>query len=295
MSVRVQETGKQVERKVKTAASQAPISPLMENLLRLAYIVRGSIYVIIGTLAFQVVLGGNGKLTDPQGAIATVGSSPVGKILQFVILIGLIAYGLWGFVRAIFDPLHKGSDAKGNIARIGFLVSGISYLFLGYATYNIIQGRSSAAQGGSSTAQLQSTIGTMLSQPWGVWVVGIVAVVVIVVGVLKIKEGFDRNFPKQFSPYTLSEVNRKLLTRLGRFGEVSRGIIYAMIGFFLLLAAMTRNPGNAQGFDGVFYSILKQPYGIWLLGFIALGLIAFGVYSIMSGALLRLKRDVLNA
>jgi len=59
---------------------------------------------------------------------------------------------------------------------------------------------------------------------------------------------------------------------------------------FLFLAAYNNDPSRAQGIDGVLATLLRQPAGPWLLGVVALGLIAFGAYSIMSGVWLRLKR-----
>jgi hypothetical protein len=45
-----------------------------------------------------------------------------------------------------------------------------------------------------------------------------------------------------------------------------------------------------EGIDGVLASLLRQPYGMWLLGIVALGLIVFGIYSALSGIWLRFKR-----
>src|SRR5690349_10027890 len=109
-------------------------SPIMETLMRLGYIVRGLVYGIIGLLAFQVVAGMGGSFDDPQGAIVALGKTPLGGIVLYAILFGLVGYALWGFIRAIADPLHKGSDAKGIALRIGYAVSGVSYLLLALAT-----------------------------------------------------------------------------------------------------------------------------------------------------------------
>jgi multidrug transporter EmrE-like cation transporter len=262
----------------------------METLLRLGYLVRGVVYGVIGLLALQVVLGGGGALTDTQGAIAFMGGTPLGDILLYAILAGLVGYGLWGLIRAIVDPLHKGTDAKGIAERIGYVISGISYLLLALATYNLITGRASAAHSGAQTAQTQQTVGTILTQPWGAWVVALVALIIIGAGLLQIYQGVQRNFNRQFSSYTLNSNQQKWIVRLGRFGAAARGLVFTLIGFFLFLAAYHNDPSRAQGIEGVLASILRQPYGLWLLGIVALGLIAFGIYSALSGFWLRLKR-----
>ena len=271
-------------------ARDASTSPLMEILMRLGYIVRGLVYGAIGVLAFQVVVNKGGTLTDTQGAIAALGKTSLGSILLYVILVGLIGYALWGGIRAVFDPLHKGTDLKGMAERLGFLVSGISYGLLAVATYGLITGAASAARNGAQGAQTQQATTSILSNSWGPAVVGIAAVIVMGVGLLQVIQGLRPNFKQQFQPYALSSSQRTWIDRLGRFGTSARGVVFTLIGFFLFLAAYRHDPSQAQGIDGVLTALLQQPYGPWLLGIVALGLIAFGIYSAMSGIWLRLKR-----
>ena len=148
----------------KHAVRKTTTSPAMENLARFGYVVRGLVYVIIGVLALQVALGGGGALTDPQGAIVVLGKTAFGAILLYFVLAGLAGYGLWGFIRAFMDPLHKGSDAKGVVARLGYAISGVSYGLLAVATYGLITGGATAASSGAQTAQAQKTAGTILAQ-----------------------------------------------------------------------------------------------------------------------------------
>lgn len=265
-------------------------SPLMEFLMRLGYVVRGLVYGMIGLLALQVVSGTGGSLDDPQGVIATMGKSPFGTAVLYAILAGLIGYSLWGFIRAIFDPLHRGHDAKGIALRVGYAASGISYLLLALATYGLIIGNTTAARNGAQTTQAQQTAATILTKPWGPAAVAIIGVLVIVIGAIQIFQGLSSTFEKQFNPYELSSYQQKWIDRLGRFGTAARGFVFGLIGLFLFLAGYNHNANQAQGIDGVLKALLHQPSGPWLLGIVALGLIAFGLYSGLSGMLFRFKR-----
>ena len=124
----------------ESKAQKAANSPLMETLTRIGYGARGLIYITMGLLAVQVALGKGGALASPQGAIAAIGKQPAGLVLLWVILVGIIAYAVWGVVRAVFDPLQKGHDTKGLLARGGFLVSAFgsrntySWLYYGRLT-----------------------------------------------------------------------------------------------------------------------------------------------------------------
>src|SRR5512144_2217362 len=134
----VQKSAGNLKQEGKQVIQSAAASPLMEKLIRLGYVARGLIWGVIGLLAFQVAVGSGGKLTDQQGAIAVLGNTPLGKILLYVMLLGLVGYALWGVIRAVVDPLHEGHNAKGIVHRVGYLVSGISYGLLAVATYGLI-------------------------------------------------------------------------------------------------------------------------------------------------------------
>lgn len=271
-------------------ARSAAASPAMTALMRLGYATRGLVYVIIGVLALETALGMGGALTDPQGAIVAMGNTSSGSVILYIALVGLIGYALWGVIRAVFDPLHKGADAKGIATRLGYLVSGVSYALLAVATLGLINGTKAAARSGAQTTQTQNTTASILANSWGPWLVGLAGVIVVVIGLSQIVQGFRGTFDQQFEPYAMSATQRTWIDRLGRFGTAARGIVFALIGVFLVLAAYTNDPKQAQGINGVLASLLHQPFGPWLLGFVALGLLAFGIYSMLGGLWLRFKR-----
>ena len=51
-----------------------------------------------------------------------------------------------------------------------------------------------------------------------------------------------------------------------------------MIGFFLVRAAWQYDPDEAIGLDGALAKVLRADYGDTLLGAVASGLIAYGIY-----------------
>ena len=272
------------------AARKAAFSPFVEFLARLGFGARGLIYLMMGVIAVQVAHGGRTAPADQQGALVAIGAQPGGNILLILVLIGLAGYSLWGVIRAIFDPLHVGSDAKGLVQRLWFFISAGTYASLILPTYGYLTGGTKAAQNGAQTVQTQHSVSTIMSMPWGRWAVGIVGVIVIVAGLAQIYQGFSRKFDKQFQPYALNYHQKVWIKRIGRFGTAARGVVFAMTGVFLALAAYQANPGKAQGIDGALLALARQPYGAWLLGIVAIGLIAFGIYSMTGAAWFRLRR-----
>ena len=271
---------------VQQAAKKVEYSPLMEALTRYGYGVRGLIYIVMGLLALQVTLGKGGALASPQGAIAIIGKQPAGMILLWIVLVGLISYSLWGVVRAVMDPLHKGHDAKGLLARAGYLASAFGYAILIIPTYGYITGASKTANG----SQTQKFITKIMTMPWGRWAIGILGLVVLLAGLYQIYQGLSAGFERQFHTYSLTPKEVKLVTGVGRFGTAARGVVLAIVGGLFGLAAYQANPSQQVGMDTALATLLHQPYGIWLLGIVSLGLIAFGIYSMLCALWFRIRR-----
>ena len=281
-STEIKAVGKDVEKTAKKAA----FSPLMEILTRIGYGVRGLIYITMGVLAVQVAFGRGGALASPKGAIAEIGKQPAGLILLWIVLVGLISYSLWGVIRAVFDPLHKGRDMKGLLERFGFLVSAFGYAILILPTYGYITGDSQKTNSSGN----QKFLTSIMAMPWGRWVIGILGLAVLAGGLYQIYLGLKAGFDQQFQIYNLTPEEIKLSTALGRFGTAARGIVFALVGGLISLAAYRANPGQPVGIDTALATLLHQPYGIWLLGIVAAGLIAFGLYSLLGAFRFRLRR-----
>jgi len=271
-------------------AYQATASPVVEVLLRLGYVVRGLVYGVIGLLALKVALGAGGKITDAQGAIVAINESPLGNILLWVVLAGLLGYGLWGLIRAALDPIHQGATARSIATRVGYVISGVSYLLLALPTYALITAKGTRAHSGAQTAQAQEITAMLLAKPWGAVAISLAGLIIVGVGLSHIYHAFRRDFDPQFQPNQLNQSQRRTMIQVARFGIAARGFTFALIGFFLLLAARFHDPHQARGLDGVLYQVLQQPAGSVLLSIVALGLIAFGIYSALGGAWLRFNR-----
>jgi hypothetical protein len=276
-----------VKSDVKRAGEKAAYSPVMEALTRVGYGVRGLIYVIMGLLAFDVALGKGGAVTDQQGAIAEIGRQPAGLALLWVVLIGLVSYALWGIIRAVLDPLHKGHDLKGLIERGGYLFSAASYAILILPTYSYISGAGSTAKSGG---QSQQSFASIMTAPGGPLAIGILGLAVMAGGLHQVYQGFKASFDKQFEPYAMTAKEIKWATQLGRVGTATRGIIFAIVGGLLCLAAYQSNPRQEFGIDAALIALRDQPYGIWLLGIVAVGLMAFGIYSMLTALWFREQR-----
>jgi hypothetical protein len=274
--------GEEIAEEVKEAA----YSPLMDQLTRLGYAVKGFLYIAIGFIAIAGALGRTATPADQLGAIVEFSEMPFAQIILWVILLGLISYSLWGVVRAILDPFHKGTKLEGLLMRLGYLVSAITYATFVWPTYQLIIG-ASEGKGTDATVELVSKV---MNMPLGHWLVGGFGVSAIIAGLVQIYMGLKPHFEQRFKPYSLTSEQMMIARRIGRFGTVARGIVFGIAGGFLVLAAWQSNPGQARGFNGALDFLADQPYGIYLLGIVAAGFIAFGLYSFVGAAWFKFKK-----
>lgn len=262
---------------VKQAADKVANSTWVEGLARFGYFVRGILYVLVGIIAIQVAIGARGATEGKTGALTTISQQPFGKILLIGVVIGLAGYALWGLVRAILDPMDKGTDPKGLAQRAGYIVSALSYGALIFPALGIILNNSSGSNGGGTE---QSTA-FALSQPLGHWLVLLAGLVAMGGALGQAYMGVTSKFVDDFKKGEMNKQELEVATWAGRLGYVARGVVFMLGGFFLVKAALDSNPGEAQGLDGALATLAGGPFGTLILLVVAAGLVAFGIYSML--------------
>ncbi len=266
------------------AVKQAAGNPLLQLLERLGYVVRGALYAVMGLLALGIAVSvGPGQTTDLSGSLVFLTGNPFGKLVLIVAAIGLAAYSLWGFIRAIYDPLHRGSGASGYAARLGFVSSALSYAAIVILALQLLAG--SGAPSGDST---QKTIASVLTHPAGGALTILIGLIAIGVGFGQFLEAYRATFAQDLKGAEMSQSERTWAIRFGRFGMIARGVTFLVIGWFVVQAGIHHDPAQAQGFGGAFQFLLGQPFGRVLLGVIALGFVALGLHSFACARWIRL-------
>ncbi|HEY8855097.1 MAG TPA: DUF1206 domain-containing protein, partial [Candidatus Dormibacteraeota bacterium] len=202
------------------AVKHAAANPQLELLERLGYVVRGVLYVVMGFLALRIALATpGGKATDLSGSLVWLIGNPFGKLVLIVTIIGLVAYSIWGFVRAIYDPLHRGRDAKGIMARLGFVTSAVSYLAIAFFAITILAG-----QGSASHDSTQKTVSTLLANPGGGFFTILLGVISIGIAFGQFLEAYRATFKNDLKAAEMSESEKDIAVGLGRFGMAARGV-----------------------------------------------------------------------
>jgi len=271
-------------RMAESAVKHAAENPELEFLERVGYVARGVLYVVMGLLALGIALGvGGGKATDLSGSLVFLIGNPFGKVVLIAMIIGLLAYSLWGFVRAIYDPLHRGRDASGVMARVGFVSSAISYAAVALFALQILAGA-----GATSGDSYQKYATSILAHPLGGLITILIGVVTVGIGVGQFVEAYRATFKQDLKGAEMTASEKSIAVGLGRFGMFARGVTFLVIGWFLIQAGIHHDAGQAHGFGGAFLFLLAQSYGKLLLGVIALGFVALGLHSLACARWIRL-------
>lgn len=269
---------RQVTDQAEQAARQAASNPWVERLARLGFAAKGIVYITIGALATRAALGSGGATTDTRGAIETIGQQPFGRVLLGVLSIGLLGHALWRFVEAAVDPERRGTDAKGLAKRLGY--AGIGVLYVGLALTAVQLMRGSGGADGNATADWTARL---MGQPFGRWLVALIGLGVIGIGLYQFYQSYTAKFKEKLKLGEMSSTEQEWTIRSGRFGLAARGVVFGIIGGFLVQAALQSSAENVQGLGGALQALAAQrPLGPWLLGIVAVGLIAYGIYTLIS-------------
>jgi hypothetical protein len=269
-----------------SAVKRAATNPVLELLERLGYVVRGALYAVMGLLALRIVLSvAGGATTDLTGSLVVLVSNPSGKLVLIIVAVGLSAYSLWGFTRAIYDPLHRGSDASGYLARLGFVTSAVSYAAIVLFAIQLLAGSGATTNDGT-----KKTIASVLTHPAGGALTILIGLVVIGVAVGQFLEAYRATFARDLKGAEMSATARDIAVKLGRFGMFARGVIFLIIGWFVVQAGIHHDPAQTQGFSGAFVFLLAQPFGRILLGIVALGFVALGLHSFACARWIKLMK-----
>ncbi len=246
------------------------------GLARAGYVAKGSVYLLVGVLAARAALSGPGSSAEGKGgALRELVAQPFGRVLLVVVVVGLVGYTLWRFAQAALDTEDEGSSLNGVVFRAGFALSGLIYGAWTYIALRVLlPGRSSPQN------PQEDWTARLMAQPFGPWLVGAFGLLIVAVGLYQAYRAYRADFRESLK---LSKQAKRetWVTNAGRVGFTAKAVVYGLIGIFFVQAALRHNPEAAGGLGEALQTVAARPYGPYLLGLLALGLAAFGVFSLL--------------
>jgi hypothetical protein len=254
-------------------------------LVRAGFVARGITYGVIGAVALALAAGAGTAGTAPnqQGALELIDSSRPGRAALVAIAAGLLAYALWKLTQGVFGAGPEGGGGTDLKDRVGNISGGVAYLCFFYVAVRVLTGG-----GGGSSAQPRHTAAGVLGWPGGPVIVGATGAILLAVSLYQLYEALTGHFARESKVGRMKAEEQRLFLTLGRIGLSARAVIFALVGYFVLKAAIDYSPGAAVGVDGALARVHHQPYGPWLEAIVAAGLLVFAAFSVTEARYRRL-------
>jgi hypothetical protein len=262
---------REVQHHARRAAHQA--SPGVQRLARLGYAAKGVVYLIIGFIAAQAAFSPAEQVEGTEGAMATILEQPFGKVLLGIVALGLAGFVLWRLVQAGMDPEHPEGGMKRVFMRMGYAMSAALYGAMTLEAVRMLRG--SGGGGGGGTAHWTAAV---MEKPFGRIAVGLAGVGIVAYGIYQLVKAIKGDdLDKRLNLEGSAVATRHRVVALARAGTAARAVVFAIIGWLVIKAALQYDPAEAQGLRGALVTLREAAYGPYLLGLVALGLIAYGI------------------
>ncbi|WP_368796259.1 DUF1206 domain-containing protein [Kocuria sp. CPCC 205258] len=266
------EVGRQATR-AADAADDATDSRGFVLAARAGYVAAGLLHVMIGVIALRVATGGSGS-ADQSGAVAALAGSPGGTVLLWACFLGCAALAVFLFSEIFFGATQR-SDRDRLKHRVKMGGQAVVYGAIGavFGTY---------ALGGTSdsSGSTQSLSARLMAHPAGTVLLIVVGLGLVVAGAFFVHRGVTRSFRENLKRLPPGTAGRAVMW-LGTAGYAAKGVALAVLGVLVVVATVRSDPEQSSGLDGALKALQEQPFGAWILGAVALGLICYGVFMVV--------------
>ena len=256
---------------VMDRAREAQDSDAVDWLARLGLFSRGVMWLTVGLLAVSVALGNNTK-ADKNGALKAIADKPFGEVLLVVLAIGFLGYAAWRLLEGATGHRDEREEPKRWAKRIASLFRGGIYLFLAGSTVKFLFSQSGSDKTKPLTARVMSHTG-------GRTLVFCIGAGIVIGGLAMAYRGARQKFEKLIEGWKIPDGLRAVTKVVGTVGLIGRGLVFVLIGGFLVDAAWRFDPDKAKGLDASLKTLAGQPFGRALLFAAAVGLLAFSLWS----------------
>ena len=248
---------------------------------------KGLVYSLVGLLALASAIGIVKVIEGPSGLMRLLSHFWPGRVLAVLLAIGLAAYVYWRFYRAWVDPAHEGLAPLSLSMRIGYALSGSSYLLVVILGLRAaILGPQDSGQGNSLSKQ--SLVSTIVQLPWGQAILISASVAIAAVAIYQMTKAWRLIYLQTLDWKDISDTK---IIWAGRLGLIARGLIFTGIAWYAFKAGYFRQASAFRSTEQVLEGLsagAKQESGSdaisgLLLAMLGLGLLLYGYFCYLKG------------
>jgi hypothetical protein len=268
--------------KSRRAAGDVANNPWGERALRFGIGARGFVFLVLAYLVARIATGalgsgGTHNSASSSGVAQTLAQQPGGPIVLVLLGVGLICFALFCLVLAVREP---GGDSalKRWAARAAEVWRAAVYgAFGGYCFAKAFGGTSGGTSGHTDRQQTQWSA-QVLRWPAGWLWLGLLAAGLFVAAGIQLRRAVKRRFTDDLKEHEMGRRTRPTVTVLGVVGYLGRTGAYALVGWFVLHAALEDDPDKGKGVDGSARMLAASTGGPALLWLLAIAVGVFGLY-----------------
>jgi hypothetical protein len=260
---------------------------MIGTLARIGLAAKGVNYLLIGVFAMLAVMSARTQVPGKNGAWLAMAREPGGRVLLGFLAVGLACHGAWRILSGVFDLDRKGRRLLGLCIRFGYVCLGALYLLFAVTVSELAFMRQRPP---SDDKPFRTLAATLLEQPLGVWLLAAVAIGFLIAGIANVVQTVKAEFTQHLRLSELSAAGRRVAVQCGRIGTSTIAFICFMTAAFLFFAAYTGDSSEAKGLAGALRTIARQPFGLWLVGLVSVGLITNGAFQFVEMRYRRLPR-----
>lgn len=249
------------------------MSSKQNKFARLGVATKGWVYLIIGGLTAFAAFGLGGEKAGSSDALSFIAAQTFGKILLSITAVGLLGYLFFRWYQAFKGSVKSDHKGVNFVTRVGFFGSGITYGLLAFSAINYVWDSSNQGNGSSGLSKI-------FNSEYGMLVGIVMGTLFIIKAGSEFYRVFSKKFKEQVAQSKLSTIVHDRLIQLGTVGFAARGVVFSVLSFLFIKAAFNKR-GEDMGKQDAF-SFIQNTFGSTILGVIALGLIAYGIFMIVS-------------
>lgn len=240
---------------------------------RLGLLSRSAIWLLTAALAARLAIEGRSKPgTEPDkgGALQTLARQRIGSVLLVLLMVGFAAMVVWSVVEVV----RRRDGKRGGHWNHRLVAAGrtLVYVALASSTLRLLVGD----DGGAGAGQERFTA-RVLGWPGGRILVGAVAGALLASAAFNIYRGVSKRYEKHWDRARMDKRARQLAGPLELAGNLGHALVFALVGWFLLLAAWRFDATEPKSLDESLTTLVQQPNGRWLCLLVAVGMAAWGL------------------
>jgi hypothetical protein len=250
------------------------VRPAIDAFVRLGYLAKALVYILVGVLALKVAIGARGgRITDPGGSLYVVLGQPFGQALLIALSAGLLTYAAWAILRAALGRDHHRHE--GWLDRALTVVRALDYVAIGVKGMKLGLGLRAGESGP------EPLVREALQWPLGEWLIALAGLGVGWYGLIEIRDAIRAHLEPDLDAATLRRRVGDWALQVARGGIGARGVLVVLLGVGLVRAALERRTSEASGLDRSLVILNSLPQGTLLLALAAAGVFAYGIYQLL--------------